>query len=150
MKRKFACISNAKLKREMFVDPQIRELFKEENFETTFLRKENRVWTAFKNVCRNFLSNKKLENYKDLVEDLIQPYKTLGVLKLHFLHLHLQFSLDNLRAISDEHDERFYQQIAQIGKGYSEKWILTMFPDYIWTLKCETDPGEYKRKKTTK
>lgn len=153
LRRKFARISEAKLKEGMFVGPQIRELFKDENFETTLSRTENRAWTAFKNVCSNFLGNRKSENYKDLVEELIQSYKTLGCnmsLKLHFLHSHLEFFPDNLGAVSDEHGERFHQQIAQMEKRYSGKWTPNMLADYCWTLKRETDPGEYKRKKTTK
>ena len=45
----YLSISEAQLKEEMFVEPQIRKLFKYENFNTS--DKRNMVWTTFKNVC---------------------------------------------------------------------------------------------------
>ena len=35
-----------------------------------------------------------------------------------FFYLHLEFFLENLGAISDEHDERFYQDIQAIKESY--------------------------------
>jgi hypothetical protein len=37
-------------------------------------------------------------------------------LKIHFLHLHLDFSPSNLAAISGEHVRRFHQLISDNGK----------------------------------
>ncbi|UYV73358.1 Transposase [Cordylochernes scorpioides] len=48
----------------------------------------------------------KVENYRDIVNDLLLSYKALGCnmsLKIHFLHSHLDFFPDNLGAVSDEH-----------------------------------------------
>ncbi|UYV72415.1 hypothetical protein LAZ67_9003037 [Cordylochernes scorpioides] len=39
-------------------------------------------------------------------------------LKIHFLHSHLDFFLDNLGAVSDEHGERFHQAISSMEKRY--------------------------------
>ena len=33
-------------------------------------------------------------------------------LKLHFMHLHIAFFPESLGAVSDEHGEKFYQDIA--------------------------------------
>ncbi|UYV81492.1 K02A2.6-like, partial [Cordylochernes scorpioides] len=39
-------------------------------------------------------------------------------LKIHFLHSHLDFFPDNLGAVSDEHGERFHQDISSMEKRY--------------------------------
>ncbi|UYV84654.1 hypothetical protein LAZ67_X002984 [Cordylochernes scorpioides] len=74
-----------------------------------------------KNVCKNFLENVKAENYSDLVNELLLFYKALGCnmsLKIHFLHSHLDFFPDNLGTVSEEHGERFHQDISSMEKRY--------------------------------
>ncbi|UYV84991.1 hypothetical protein LAZ67_X004186 [Cordylochernes scorpioides] len=39
-------------------------------------------------------------------------------LKIHFLHSPLDFFPDNLGAVSDEHGERFHQDISSMEKRY--------------------------------
>ncbi|UYV83539.1 hypothetical protein LAZ67_23001414 [Cordylochernes scorpioides] len=56
-------------------------------------------------------------------------------LKIHFLHSHLDFLPDNLGAVSDEHCERFHQDISSMEKRYQGKWSPGMLADYCWTLK---------------
>ncbi|KAJ8963189.1 hypothetical protein NQ318_018655 [Aromia moschata] len=65
--------------------------------------------TVFKNVCGNFLGNKKSEKFKDLVEEDVRLS-----LKLNFLHSHLEFFPDNVGPVSVEHGEILHQQIAQM------------------------------------
>ncbi|GBO45492.1 hypothetical protein AVEN_180194-1 [Araneus ventricosus] len=46
------------------------------------------------------------------------PKDTMGgnmPLKIHFLHSHLEFYLVNLGSVSDEHGERFHQDISNMG-----------------------------------
>ncbi|CAH1967404.1 unnamed protein product [Acanthoscelides obtectus] len=62
----------------------------------------------------------------------------------------LEFVPDNLRAVSDEHGKGLHQQIAQMEKRYSRKWAPNMLADYCGTIKRETAPGKYKRRKTAK
>ncbi|UYV63953.1 hypothetical protein LAZ67_2006122 [Cordylochernes scorpioides] len=53
-----------------------------------------------------------------------QEKKALGCnmsLKIHFLHSHLDFFPDNLGAVSDEHGERFHQDISGMEKRYQGK-----------------------------
>lgn len=87
-------------------------------------RQKNRALTAFKSVCSNFIDDKKSENLQDLVDELIQCYKTLGCNKSHaaFLDSHLKFFPVNLGALSDEHGKSFHQHIAQLVKRYNGKW----------------------------
>jgi hypothetical protein len=58
------------------------------------------------------LGNSKAENYQEIVERLLQSYEAMGcnmLLKINFLHSHLDFFPQNLDAFSDEHGERFHQ-----------------------------------------
>jgi hypothetical protein len=59
-------------------------------------------------------------------------------LKLHFFHSHLNFFPPNLGAVSDEHGEKFHQDIAQVERRYNGKRIEEMLADYCWTLQRET------------
>lgn len=49
-------------------------------------------------------------------------------------------------AVSDEHGERFHQDIKSIEERYDGKSRIKMMADYCWFLKEETDPQNYARK----
>jgi hypothetical protein len=56
-------------------------------FEHMLKDAEKSVWLMFKAVCLNFLWNVKTKHYKELVEDLLNAYQTMGCnmsLKIHF------------------------------------------------------------------
>ncbi|KDR07760.1 hypothetical protein L798_02714, partial [Zootermopsis nevadensis] len=55
-------------------------------------------------------------------------------LKMHFLHSHLDFSPDNLGSVSDEHGERFHQDISTLERRYQGKWRASMIADYCWSV----------------
>ncbi|CAK9801864.1 hypothetical protein ANTPLA_LOCUS2983 [Anthophora plagiata] len=76
-----------------------------------------------------------------IVEDLLQKYARIGVnmsLKINFLQSHLNFFPENLGDVSDEHGERFHQEIKTIERRYQGFWDERMI-DYIWFLIRETD-----------
>ncbi|GBM21876.1 hypothetical protein AVEN_32860-1 [Araneus ventricosus] len=50
LKTKFPRLSEAKIKEEVFVGPQIRQLFKDSKFMKHLNRKEKRAWLALKNA----------------------------------------------------------------------------------------------------
>jgi hypothetical protein len=84
------------------------------------------------------LGNHKAQNYHETVSDLLTAYKAMGCnmsLKLRFLDSHLDLFPENLGAVSDEHRERFHQDISNMVKQYQGKWSLSMLADYCWTLK---------------
>ncbi|UYV69610.1 hypothetical protein LAZ67_6004089 [Cordylochernes scorpioides] len=121
LKQIVSSISEAKIKEGIFVGPQIRELQQDGNFQNSLNEVEAAAWNSFRNVCKNFLGSVKVENYRDIVNDLLLSYKALGCnmsLKIHFLHSHLDFFPDNLGAVSDEHGERFHQDISSMEKRY--------------------------------
>ena len=68
-------------------------------------------------------------------------------LKVHFLHSHLLFFHKNLGAVSDEHGERFQQDIAVIEKRFKGKWSTGMLAEYCWSLKRDKPEQEHKRRR---
>jgi hypothetical protein len=66
-------------------------------------------------------------------------------LKIHFLDSHLDFFPANLSAVSDEHREKFHQDISQIEKRYQGKWSPGMLADHCWTLKRDIPEMKYSR-----
>jgi len=67
-------------------------------------------------------------------------------LKIHFLESHLNFFPENLGEVSDEHSERFHQDILAMEKRYQCKWTSSMLADYYWTLKRDVLVANYRRK----
>jgi hypothetical protein len=79
--------------------------------------------------CLNFLGNVKAENYRPIVEDLLDTYQTVGcnmLLKTHFLQSHSDFCTPNFGAVSDEHGEGFHQDISTMDKRNAGKWSQNM------------------------
>jgi hypothetical protein len=87
LQRKFPRTSNAKIKEGMFIGPQIRDLIKDQDFERSLNESEKAAWRSFQKVMKNFLGNKKAENYEDMISELTDNYRALGCnmsLKMHF------------------------------------------------------------------
>jgi hypothetical protein len=94
LREKFPRLSEAKLKEGIFIGPQIRDLIKDEYFDSLLLCNENAAWDSFKLVVKGFLCNIRSQNYEELVDNLLQSYQKLRCnmsLKIHFLHSHLDF-----------------------------------------------------------
>ena len=56
-----------------------------------------------------------------MIAELPAAYKEMGcrmLLKLGFLHSHLEFFPENLGAVNDQQDERFHQDIQAMEKRY--------------------------------
>jgi len=131
------------MKKGIIIDPQITQLCKDQDFSTKLNSSERRARKTFENVCRNFLGNKKVENYSKIVQELISSYSAVGhnmSLKLHFLHSHFNLFPENVVAICDKHGRRFRQGISQTEKWYSGKWSPKL-ADYCWSLVWETPTG---------
>ncbi|GBM56410.1 hypothetical protein AVEN_89199-1 [Araneus ventricosus] len=63
-----------KLKKGVFVGPDIRKMMKDDNFESKMETNERKAWKSFK-VITSFLGNKKDPNYKSIVEEMIKNFK---------------------------------------------------------------------------
>ena len=83
------------------------------------------------------------------MQDLLTSYKAMGCsisLKIHFLESHLDFFQENLGEGSDEHGERFHQDIMTMEKWSQGNWTSSMLADYCWTLKRDVPEANYRRK----
>lgn len=151
LRKAFPRMSDAKVNEGVFVGPQIRKIFKDQNFDKLLNKNELNAWNSFKDVSAGFLGNTKSKNYKKLVSKLITNYKTQGCLmslKLHFLHSHLDFFPANLGDMSDEQGERFHQDILCMEKRYQGRWDPSMMGDFCWFLQRDKRNCAYKRKST--
>jgi hypothetical protein len=95
-----------------------------------------------------FLGNRRAQNYEELENNLLQSYQKLGCnvsLNIHFLHSHLDFFTENCGAVSDEHGERFHQDISLMEKRYEGKWNCAMLAKYCWTSARDAPTVEHKQ-----
>jgi len=112
--------------------PQIRKVVRDDMLKNLLQGDEKEDLDAFRLVSTNFLGNVGAENYKELIEDILSLHHKLGCnmsLKIHMLHSHLDFFPDNCGMVSDEHGERFHQEIATMEKRYQGKWPTSMLAD---------------------
>jgi hypothetical protein len=147
LRDKFPSISEAKLRAGIFIGPQIRAILSDSDFEMSLTQNERRAWVSFRLVVDNFLGSNKATSYKNMVNNLLKNYKRMGCrmsIKMHFLHSHLDFFPDNLGDVSDEHGERFHQDIATMEQRYQGRMNASMLGDYCWFLVRETN-NQYNR-----
>ena len=110
--------------------------------------KELRAWEAFKSVCSGFLGNTCVPDYQACIEKLLKSDEDMGCrmsLKIHFLHSHLNFFPPNLGTVSDEHGERFHQDIMKMESNYQGKWNPGMMGDFCWMLLSDIPEAKYTR-----
>jgi hypothetical protein len=147
LRERFPKLSDTKLKYSIFFGPQIREINNDDLIEHLLTETEKSGWLTFNAVFLNFLGNVKAENYKELVEDLLHAYQTMGCnmsLKFHFSHSRLDFFPPNLGAMSEGHGERFHQDISTVEKIYAGKSSQNMLADYYWNLTDGVSIVSYK------
>lgn len=118
------------------------------NFKRRLTDVEKIAFEGAINVINPFLGNNKADNYKEIVAEMLSAYENMGVnmsLKLHFLHNHLDFFPPNLGDFSDEHGERFHQDISLIQARFKGKDTQHMLGSYCWSLCRDTDRTHFKR-----
>jgi len=118
-------------------------------FDKDLNETERNTWLSFKKICMDFFGNHKAANYQDVVQDLLTSYKAMGSNmspKIYFLVSHLDFFPENLGEVSDEHGERFHQDIMGTENRYRGTWISSVLADYCWTLKRDVLDAKYRRK----
>ena len=118
-------LSDAKIREGVFTGPDIHSILRDEVFERIITGDEQRAWNAFREVVTGFIGNRRADNYNDLLEKLLSSYQKLvrnTSVKIHFLSSHLDFFPENCCSVSDEHGERFHQDIAAMEGRYEGKW----------------------------
>jgi hypothetical protein len=76
-------------------------------------------------VCTNFIGNHKGENYREIVSGMLKCFhvtKSSVSLKLHVLDSCLDFFPQNLGEVSNEHSERFHQDMSTVEKWGVGSW----------------------------
>jgi len=81
---------------------------------------------------------------------MIRAYGKMGVnmsLKIHLLDAHLESFPGNSScgAFSDEHGERFHQEMASMEIRFKGKNIARLLAGYWWSIPRNTNPYVYKR-----
>ena len=146
----FTNITLVKLKAGIFDGPQIRQMFRNEEFVKSMNDTEKAAWLSFKDVATKFLGNNKDENYKSIVETMVQNFKKLGCLmnlKLHFLDSHIDEFPPVLGDYSEEHGERFHQDMKEFERRWQGKYGVNMMADYCWMLKRDVLTNNKKRRR---
>lgn len=173
LKSVFPNLSDAKIKEGVFVGPQIKKLLNDPSFNYVLTPDEAEAWKSFQKVVNNFLGNFRNPGYESIIEELLKNYEKIGKkliylnlylgiltnykfsyilfktgvnmsLKIHFLHSHLDFFPNNLGDESDEHGERFHQQMKAMERRYQGFWDEAMMGDYCWFLIRETNKKHQK------
>jgi len=78
LRQKLPKISAAKIKKRIFVGPQIKQKFEDQDLSTKLNSAERRAWITFENFCRNFIGNEKLEICSEIFQQLISSYNAVG------------------------------------------------------------------------
>ena len=71
---------------------------------------------------------------------MLQSYHNLGCnmsIKVHFLHF--------LGDVSDEHGERFHQDIKVMEERYQGRWDTHMMADYCWSIQRDNPDVHHSR-----
>ena len=129
----FPALSFEKIKAGVFDGPQIRQLMKDNAFPNSLNETERRAWFSFASVVENLLGITKSDDYRNIVETILENYHKLGCnmsIQVHFLNSHLEQFPDNLGAVSDEQAERFRQDIKVMEERYQKRWDIHMMADY--------------------
>jgi len=148
IKQLFPKISAPKINEGIFAGPDIKKLLSDPNFVRKLNPLEKASWLSIVEVITNFLRNKRSKNYREIISNLLTNFQAQGCnmsLKIHFLHSHLDFFPTNLGAVSDEHGERFHQDIKEMEKRYQGEPTAHMFAEYCWTTVRDNEDCTYKR-----
>jgi hypothetical protein len=91
------------------------------NFDEVPKGTEKTEWKAFKLVTDKFLGRHKASNFRELVGEILETYRTTGcnmAIELHFLHYHLDTLRQNPVEFSGEDREMFLHGISNVKNCY--------------------------------
>lgn len=84
----------------------------DENFKLKMESQKRKTWKSLKQVVIDFIGNKKVPNYRNIVGDLLNNYKLKGCnmsVKVYFFYSHLDYFQirictfqENLGAVNEE------------------------------------------------
>ena len=115
---------------------------KDTEFLQTLNEIEKKAWMSFIEVSEQFLGNHKSPNYKTILKNLLVNLQAHGCrmsLKVYFLFNHLNAFPENLGDLSEEHGERFHQDLKVMEERYKGKILPNMLADFCWKMARETE-----------
>ena len=136
----FPHLSITKIKKGVFVGLEIRKLMHHKEFDKMLNTDELEAWKCFKQICLKFLGSEKAENFEDVAANFLHSHDVLGCktsIKVHFVESHLNFFYEHLGDVSDEHGERFHQDVAIIEKRFKGKCSVGMLADCCWSISLD-------------
>lgn len=139
--RIFPRLSRAKVEQGIFVGPQIRKAIQSDEFRDALTPDQANAWDAFQDLIDGFLGRHRNAHYREMVDRMLESFRTIGStlsLKMHFLRSHLNFFPPNLGDYSDEHGERFHQDISDMEDRFNGRYVPHMLGEYCWTLLRDT------------
>ena len=80
---------------------------------------------------------------------MLEHFRILGInmnIKVHFLHIHLDQSPENIRDIGNEQGEQFHHDIKTTEKRYQGICHIKMMAEYCWNLKRDKPDSGYSKK----
>ena len=122
--------------------PQVKRLMMSNSFSEKLSAVERRAWKSFVSVVVGFHGNHKADNFRNIVEELVDAYEKMGCrmsLKLHVLHSHIDKFKDNMGDYSEEQGKRFHQDVKSFEECYKGQYNKSMMRDYIWNLVRESE-----------
>ena len=127
LKTKFPKLCSAKVTECVFIGPQLRQLLLNQHLHDTSSKSS---MLSFQNACNGFLGRHKAANFESLIKNM----KAHGVICHSNFTLWILIFIFSLCDVSDEHDERFHQEISEIESRYKGKPSPSLLADYCWTL----------------
>lgn len=149
LKAIFPRLSEQKIRAGVFDGPQIRKLMKTDDFAASLEPEWRNAWDSFKFVCNNFLGNHRCNDYQERIEEMLMSFRAIGArmsTKLHFVYSHLDLFPENCGDYSEEHGERFHQELKMMESRYrGHECSPAMLADYCWNLLQESPEEITKR-----
>ena len=140
LREKFQSLSVEKIKAGVLTGPQIRQLFRDPQFDLALSVDEKAVWNTFLHVATGFQVNVKPATFWKLVDVLTTSNEKLDCnmsFKMHSLHSHLDSFPVNCGAVSDEYREHLHEGISEMENRYKGKWSAAILADYCRTVKTD-------------
>ena len=83
----------------------LKKMASNTTFASRLTKEQSEAWENIKDVIRNFLGNRRAENFKTKIADMISSFKKIGVnmsSKIHYMDDHVDDFAPNCGDYSDE------------------------------------------------
>ena len=93
-------------------------------------------------MVEGFLGNHKVDNFREIVEELVDAQEKMGCrmsLKLRVLHSYIDEFKGNINDYSEEQGKRFHQDVKLFEECYKGQYNENMMGEYTWNLVRESD-----------